>query len=791
MPLSSDLETLVQRTNSSSALLTKSQRIAHTSAVKDDLANVIRQLNVVYKPLVGTLASLDALEALDYGISGNVIFTHINATSASAVAYYDTGLDRARTIKETIDVLLAEIARIENSINIIANDERYDDTELRALVQQNNLDLDQIVADAFGGDYTLDGDGLADLNYSLAQIVDAMGALFTNYQSTGITYSSSYPTLSLTALGAFITVSNVTSNSPGDMDVDDFVFGSDSLDDDGDATHDARFMFDKSKGFFAAGRATGTEWDAANRGTYSAVFGDSNKCLANNSIVTGLNLVVNGGEQMIITGASSTITDGYRCFIGGTNLTIAGTPTTALILGAHHVTQSTIAGTPTSFGIIGNGITVDDATNSIAVGSGITLDDTNGSAAVGVGHVIATSADKSVILGGEDNTVGDALTAIVNSGVLGGHTNLVKEADNAAVIGGNTNTISGTSDESVILGGYNHTIAGALRGIILGGTSGSLGGGGSAIIGGLSNTNNGSSSGIFSGTSDSIDNATLYSVVLGGELNVISGDSAGGATVDRSAIIAGYNNALTADYGGGNIDCESSAILAGNNNIVGDSFNSVIIGGNSSVIDDSTGSVILGGDDNLVDGSDYSAVLNGQENRSLSDYSTVRGRYGVAYNYGSHVVSAGAFDAGDPVQGQAQHTRIPLLRTLTTNGTAYSLQPDGDLDAVTLSAGIEKSYMIKVSWICRYVNGATVHTVAGEDYALIEADVGVGGISSLATGVDRSPIGDTGSLTITPSWAVGSGGGLGGYEYEFRLSASLDGVQASAMMEILEIWHGG
>ncbi|MCB9981387.1 MAG: tail fiber domain-containing protein [Rhodospirillales bacterium] len=55
----------------------------------------------------------------------------------------------------------------------------------------------------------------------------------------------------------------------------DFVFGSPSLDDDTDASHDSRIFFDKSKGAFRSGIVTGTEWDAASVGDYSTAMGGS------------------------------------------------------------------------------------------------------------------------------------------------------------------------------------------------------------------------------------------------------------------------------------------------------------------------------------------------------------------------------------------------------------------------------------------------------------------------------------------------------------------------------------
>lgn len=73
--------------------------------------------------------------------------------------------------------------------------------------------------------------------------------------------------------GAFETTSNVTSNSPGTIASDDFVFGSSQLADDGNTAHDHRMFFDKSKGAFRAGAALSTQWDAAGVGDYSLAGG--------------------------------------------------------------------------------------------------------------------------------------------------------------------------------------------------------------------------------------------------------------------------------------------------------------------------------------------------------------------------------------------------------------------------------------------------------------------------------------------------------------------------------------
>ena len=196
--LSSVLARIIQRTSSNTGKLrAESERVAFSNNVRADLASVIYQLNNVYYPLINTLMGEQLLNALDYGLSGNVIKTHITADVASATAYWDSDLDRARTIKETIDVLLSEIVRLENLIAELAESVVYDDTALWAAVSEGDLNLDQLTLDTMGPNYVLDGDGGANLTYSLSQAVEAIGGLLTGWPGLGNTYDSSFPTLSI------------------------------------------------------------------------------------------------------------------------------------------------------------------------------------------------------------------------------------------------------------------------------------------------------------------------------------------------------------------------------------------------------------------------------------------------------------------------------------------------------------------------------------------------------------------------------------------------------------------
>ena len=83
--------------------------------------------------------------------------------------------------------------------------------------------------------------------------------------------------------GAFATAANITSNSPGTLATDDFVFGSNSLD-----GIETRFFFDKSNGAFRAGPVATAVWDDINRGAGSTAFGSETTASGPRSMAWGI-----------------------------------------------------------------------------------------------------------------------------------------------------------------------------------------------------------------------------------------------------------------------------------------------------------------------------------------------------------------------------------------------------------------------------------------------------------------------------------------------------------------------
>ena len=118
--------------------------------------------------------------------------------------------------------------------------------------------------------------------------------------------------LSISTGSIFANTSGVTSNEDGTYATDDFVFGSPQLDDDGNTDHDKRMFFDKSKGAFRVGSATGTNWNTDSLGSYSVAFGYRTKAIGTYSTAMGELTKATGnnstamGDKTEATGKAST-----------------------------------------------------------------------------------------------------------------------------------------------------------------------------------------------------------------------------------------------------------------------------------------------------------------------------------------------------------------------------------------------------------------------------------------------------------------------------------------------------
>ena len=137
--------------------------------------------------------------------------------------------------------------------------------------------------------------------------------------------------------GAFEESSSVVQQDTGTAGYDeDFVFGSPQLDDDGDADHDSRFLFDEGKAAFRAGKVSGTDWDNANMGDYSNAFGWNVKASGSYSLAIGVDSdATNNGSVALGQNLQAT---GDSCFAAGNQNTASATG--AAVLG----TENTASG---------------------------------------------------------------------------------------------------------------------------------------------------------------------------------------------------------------------------------------------------------------------------------------------------------------------------------------------------------------------------------------------------------------------------------------------------------------
>ena len=168
-----------------------------------------------------------------------------------------------------------------------------------------------------------------------------------------------------------------------------------------------RMFFYPAKAAFRAGRATSTEWDAANVGNYSAAFGENNRASGSHTFVSGYGNTAAGDRSMVSGFASSA--NGVNSFAGGyvshaqLNHSIAfgwGDSTFADATAAFGINNKV-----TGFaGFAANADNVVAGTDGAAFGLQNTL---NGAANFAAGSLNTTNGDQSAAFGYANNTTAD------------------------------------------------------------------------------------------------------------------------------------------------------------------------------------------------------------------------------------------------------------------------------------------------------------------------------------------------------------------------------------------------
>ena len=180
----------------------------------------------------------------------------------------------------------------------------------------NTVDLSSIDTDTddqtlslSGTDLTIEDGNTVDLSSidtdTDDQTLSLSGTDLTIDDGNTVDLSSIVPTV----VSVFDTLGGVVlPGSAVDETSDDFVFGSDQLDDDGNSDHDARFFFDKSLSAFRAGESSGTEWDESNIGQYSFASGFATK--ANDDYTTAMGFNTKASKNYATALGASTVASG-------------------------------------------------------------------------------------------------------------------------------------------------------------------------------------------------------------------------------------------------------------------------------------------------------------------------------------------------------------------------------------------------------------------------------------------------------------------------------------------------
>ena len=271
-------------------------------------------------------------------------------------------------------------------------------------------ELQDISTTGAAGDITLSSGATLALNVddADADVTNEIQDLQLTGNSLAITNNATPTTIDLTKYNVFTTATGVTSNAPGTVASDDFVFGSTQLDDSGDSDEDKRVFFDKSKAAFRAGGTDGSEWDDVNVGIFSGAFGYQSEASAQYSFATGLGTTSSGGVSFA-TG-QNTEASGNISFASGVSSQASGS--FAFASGDHTISANTASFSIGSYthasgvGAVAAGINTTSPSYAETV-----LGSFNTSyAAVGTGNFIGT--DRLFVLG-NGTSVGARADALV------------------------------------------------------------------------------------------------------------------------------------------------------------------------------------------------------------------------------------------------------------------------------------------------------------------------------------------------------------------------------------------
>ena len=317
-----------------------------------------------------------------------------------------------------------------------------------------------------------------------------------------------------TALGA---ATNFVYTSAGD-----FIVGSYQLDDTTTGTEDNRMFFDVSKGAFRVGQASGTGWDDANVGSYSAALGRDTTASADTSTATGWATTASGDRSTAM--GQSTIASGWTSFATGRLTTASGDQSIAMGNEATASGQYSIAlglgnATSTAPEVSGDsslGIFMDDQ-------DGIDVATANTMAVLGGDFIVGSYQLDDTTTGSQDNRMFfDTSKAAFRAGTVWGTQWDDEHVGDQSFASGLNTTAS--QDYATAMGSYttasgNSSVAVGREATASGNYSMAIGLGNATTT--APEVSGASSLGIFMGDQDGIDVATANTMaVLGGDFIV-------------------------------------------------------------------------------------------------------------------------------------------------------------------------------------------------------------------------------------------------------------------------------
>lgn len=381
-----------------------------------------------------------------------------------------------------------------------------------------------------------------------------------------------------------------------------------------------------------------------------SIFASTSTVLGNVDSRSENSVVMSSNGSQLLHGIGSTILsadyvvvskDAYRSIISGNNVTLNEVVYDSIVKGIRltlnggvynslvFVSSSTLEVTNSIWSslILGDGLSISSGlAGSIIVAESVAITGNLSNVAVfGEQHLITNSS--YLLVSGANHEISESDYACIsgslnkilnysyNSSVFGSG-NTISNYSNAATVFGARNTITGYSYYSIIAGGQDNIIS----------TNSYM----SAIVSGYDNeiSTYCYHSSILGGSGNIIDEYSYVSAILSGQSNHITNNSYGATllggfalTIDSSGysyILSGDNNTITAS--------STCYISHGDRNrILGGSLGSYILGGLSNTIESSSKSTILGGSSNYIMAHD--TVVYGTGNTSTFNGQTIFGQY--------------------------------------------------------------------------------------------------------------------------------------------------------------------